>query len=152
VHRCRLAAPPVRRLGQGFSDFLGVSGRGQGDPEGKGEREFEVAFGTTLCINIRATGTTIPASSAGAKRALADEQGMGIILMRVSARCGSWTSGVFQRLMAEALSRSTPPRKAVGVGRLLLNSVLSDLYVDVALVEGRGTHLRELRFVEMAWL
>jgi hypothetical protein len=26
---------------------------------------------------------------------------MGIILMRVSARRGSWTSGVFQRLMAE---------------------------------------------------
>jgi hypothetical protein len=32
----------------------------------------------------------------------ADEQGMGIILMRVRAQCGSWTSGVFQRLMAEA--------------------------------------------------
>jgi hypothetical protein len=25
----------------------------------------------------------------------ADEQGMEIILMRVSTRCGSWTSGVF---------------------------------------------------------
>jgi hypothetical protein len=36
------------------------------------------------------------ASSAGAKRALADEQGMGIILMR------PLTSGVFQWLMAEA--------------------------------------------------
>jgi hypothetical protein len=40
------------------------------------------------------------ASSAGAKRALAHEQGMGIMLMRASARCGSWTSGVFQGLMA----------------------------------------------------
>jgi hypothetical protein len=30
----------------------------------------------------------------------ADDQGMGIILMRVSTRCGSLTSGVFRRLMA----------------------------------------------------
>jgi len=30
----------------------------------------------------------------------AEEQGMGVILMRVSTRCGSSTSGVFQRLMA----------------------------------------------------
>ena len=35
----------------------------------------------------------------------AEEQGMGIILMRVSARCGSWTSGVLQRLMAGGGSR-----------------------------------------------
>jgi hypothetical protein len=41
-----------------------------------------------------------PSISAGAKRALAEEQGMGIILMRVSTRCGSWTSGVSRRLMA----------------------------------------------------
>jgi hypothetical protein len=54
----------------------------------------------------------------------ADEQGMGIILMRLL------TSGVFQRLMAEAF----PEIDVLDVGRLLLNYVLSDSYVDVALV------------------
>jgi len=64
----------------------------------------------------------------------ADEQGMGIILMRVSTRCGSWNSGVFQRLMAEAF----PEIDTLKVGRLLLNYVLSDPYVDVALVGVHG--------------
>jgi len=63
----------------------------------------------------------------------ADEQGMGIILMR------PLTSGVFQRLMAEAF----PEIDVLDVGRLLLNYVLSDPYVDVALVG-----MREPRFVE----
>ena len=67
----------------------------------------------------------------------ADEQGMGIILMRVSARCGSWTSGVFQRLMAEAWATG-------GVDRLLLKTVLSDPYVDVAPVGGHEACLRGL--------
>jgi hypothetical protein len=70
---------------------------------------------------------------------------MGIILMRVSVRCGSWTSGVFQRLMAEAF----PEINVLDVGRLLLNYVLSDPYVDVALVGVRGPRLRGTRFVEL---
>ena len=64
----------------------------------------------------------------------ADGQGMGIILMR------SMTSGVFQRLMAQAF----PQIDTLQVGRLLLNYVLSDPYVDVALVG-----MREPRFVEI---
>jgi hypothetical protein len=35
------------------------------------------------------------------------------------------------------------------VGRLLLNYALSDPYVDVALVQGRGTRPRDTRFVEL---
>ncbi len=54
----------------------------------------------------------------------AEAQGMGIILMR------PMTSGVFQRLMAETL----PGIDQEAVGRLLLNYVLSDPYVDVALI------------------
>jgi len=64
----------------------------------------------------------------------AKEQGMGVILMR------PLTSGVFQRLMAEAF----PEIDTLKVGRLLLNYVLSDPYVDVAL-----TGVRETRFVEL---
>jgi predicted aldo/keto reductase-like oxidoreductase len=64
----------------------------------------------------------------------AEEQGMGIVLMR------PLTSGVFQRLMAEAF----PEIDVLDVGRLLLNYVLSDPYVDVALT---GVH--EPRFVEL---
>jgi hypothetical protein len=58
---------------------------------------------------------------------------MVIVLMR------PLTSGVFQRLMAEMF----PEIDVLDVGRLLLNYVLSDPYVDVALVG-----MRELRFVE----
>jgi aryl-alcohol dehydrogenase-like predicted oxidoreductase len=64
----------------------------------------------------------------------AEAQGMGIVLMR------PLTSGVFQRLMAEAF----PQIDVLDVGRLLLNYVLSDPYVDVALVG-----MREPRFVEL---
>jgi aryl-alcohol dehydrogenase-like predicted oxidoreductase len=64
----------------------------------------------------------------------AEVQGMGIILMR------PLTSGVFQRLMAEAF----PEIDVLDVGRLLLNYVLSDPYVDVALVG-----MREPSFVEL---
>ena len=64
----------------------------------------------------------------------AEEQGMGIILMR------PLTSGVFQRLMAEAF----PEIDVLDVGRLLLNYVLSDPYVDVALVGMREPRLVEL--------
>jgi hypothetical protein len=64
---------------------------------------------------------------------------MGIILMR------PLTSGVFQRLMADAF----PEIDTLKVGRLLLNYVLSDPYVDVALVGVRGTRPREPRFVEL---
>jgi aryl-alcohol dehydrogenase-like predicted oxidoreductase len=64
----------------------------------------------------------------------AKEQEMGVILMR------PLTSGVFQRLMADAF----PEIDTLKVGRLLLNSVLSDPYVDVAL-----TGVREPRFVEL---
>jgi hypothetical protein len=59
---------------------------------------------------------------------------MGIILMR------SMTSGVFQRLMAQTF----PQIDSLEVGRLLLNYVLSDPHVDVALVG-----MRELRYVEI---
>ena len=71
---------------------------------------------------------------------------MGIILMRVSTQCGSLTSGVFQRLMAEAWAAgaAAPEIDVLDVGRLLLNYVLSDPYVDVALVG-----MREPRFVEL---
>ena len=69
----------------------------------------------------------------------AEEQGMGVILMR------PLTGGVFQRLMAEAF----PEIDTFQVGRLLLNYVLSDPYVDVALVGGHGTCLGEPRFVEL---
>ena len=64
----------------------------------------------------------------------AKEQEMGVILMH------PLTSGVFQRLMAEAF----PEIGVLDVGRLLLNYVLSDPYVDVALVG-----MREPRFVEL---
>jgi len=63
-----------------------------------------------------------------------DAQGMGIVLMR------PLTSGVFLRLMAEAF----PEIDVLDVGRLLLNYVLSDPYVDVALMG-----VREPRFVEL---
>ena len=69
----------------------------------------------------------------------AEEQGMGIILMR------PLTSGVFQRLMAEAF----PEIDVLDVGRLLLNYVLSDPYVDVARVRGRVPRPGEPRFVEL---
>jgi len=69
----------------------------------------------------------------------ADEQGMGIILMR------PLTSGVFQRLMADVF----PEIDVLDVGRLLLNYVLSDPYVDVALVRGRIPRPREPRFVAL---
>jgi aryl-alcohol dehydrogenase-like predicted oxidoreductase len=64
----------------------------------------------------------------------ADAQGMGIVLMR------PMTSGVFQRLMA----RTLPQIEVLDVGRLLLNYVLSDPYVDVALIG-----MREPRFVDL---
>jgi len=60
---------------------------------------------------------------------------MGIVLMR------PMTSGVFQRLMRQTF----PQIDTFGVGRLLLNHVLSDPYVDVALVG-----VREPRFVEIS--
>jgi hypothetical protein len=55
------------------------------------------------------------------------------------------TSGVFQRLMAQAF----PKIDVLDVGRLLLNYVLSDPYVDVALVGGHEACLSEPRFVEL---
>ena len=74
----------------------------------------------------------------------AEEQGMGVILMR------PLTSGVFQRLMAEAFPEiDAVSRDGAGGGRLLLNYVLSDPYVDVALVGVREARLRESRFVEL---
>ena len=64
----------------------------------------------------------------------AEEQGMGVILMR------PLTSGVFQRLIAEAWAAgaAAPEIDVLDVGRLLLNYVLSDPYVDVALVGMRA--------------
>ena len=59
---------------------------------------------------------------------------MGVILMR------PLTSGVFQRLMASTF----PEIDVLDVGRLLLNYVLSDPYIDVALVG-----MREPRFVDL---
>jgi aryl-alcohol dehydrogenase-like predicted oxidoreductase len=64
----------------------------------------------------------------------ADAQGMGIVLMR------PLTSGVFQRLMAQTF----PQIDVLDVGKLLLNYVLSDPYVDVALIG-----MREPRFVDL---
>jgi hypothetical protein len=43
----------------------------------------------------------------------------------------------------------SPEIGVLDVGRLLLNYVLSDPYVDVALVEGRVPRPREPRFVEL---
>jgi hypothetical protein len=63
----------------------------------------------------------------------------------------SLTSRVLQRLMAEAWRRGAPPPRstpsletALEVGRLLLNYVLSDPYVDVALVQGHVPRFAEL--------
>ena len=64
----------------------------------------------------------------------ADAQGMGIVLMR------PLTSGVFQRLMKQAFPEIDSER----VGRLLLNYVLSDPYVDVALIGMRDPHYAEV--------
>ncbi|NLG48773.1 MAG: aldo/keto reductase [Chloroflexi bacterium] len=63
----------------------------------------------------------------------ADAQGMGVVLMR------TMTSGVFQRLMAHAFPQIDP----LEVGRLLLNYVLSDPYIDVALTGVRDPYLVE---------
>jgi aryl-alcohol dehydrogenase-like predicted oxidoreductase len=65
---------------------------------------------------------------------LADAQGMGIILMR------PMTSGVFQRLMAATFPQIPEDQ----VGRLLLNYVLSDPYVDVALIGMREPRLADI--------
>ena len=64
----------------------------------------------------------------------ADAQGMGIVLMR------PLTSGTFQKLM----HMTFPDIDVMAVGRLLLNYVLSDPYVDVVL-----TGVRDPRFVEI---
>jgi hypothetical protein len=64
----------------------------------------------------------------------AEAQKMGVILMR------PLTSGIFQRLMAMSFPEIAPER----VGELLLNYVLSDPYVDVALIG-----MREPRFVDL---
>lgn len=64
----------------------------------------------------------------------ADAQGMGIILMR------PMTSNVFQRLMTQTF----PQIDRMDVGKLLLNYVLSDPFVDVALIG-----MREPRFVDI---
>ena len=64
----------------------------------------------------------------------ADAKGMGIILMR------PLTSGVFQKLMARAF----PEIDVLDVGKLLLNYVLSDPYIDVAL-----TGVRDPKFVDI---
>jgi predicted aldo/keto reductase-like oxidoreductase len=56
---------------------------------------------------------------------------MGVILMR------PLTSGIFQRLMARAF----PQIDSLEVGRLLLNYVLSDPSVDVALIGMRDPKL-----------
>jgi predicted aldo/keto reductase-like oxidoreductase len=65
----------------------------------------------------------------------ADAQGMGIVLMR------PLTSGVFQRLM----QLTFPEIDSERVGRLLLNYVPSDPYVDVALIGMRDLHLVEVK-------
>jgi hypothetical protein len=69
---------------------------------------------------------------------------MGVILMR------PLTSGGGQRLMASAF----PEIDVLDVGRLLLKTVLSGAFVDVALVSGRetrghGTCRGETWFVEL---
>ena len=72
-------------------------------------------------------------SDAGIMRQ-ADAHDMGIVLMR------PMTSGVFQKLMA----RTFPQLDVLEVGRLLLNYVLSDPHVDVALVGMRDPRLVEI--------
>jgi predicted aldo/keto reductase-like oxidoreductase len=64
----------------------------------------------------------------------AEEQGMGIVLMR------PLTGGVFRRLMAQTF----PQIDVLDEGCLLLHYVLSDPYVDVVLVGGHGTWFVEL--------
>ena len=59
----------------------------------------------------------------------------GVLLMR------PLTSGVFQRLMADVF----PEIDTLKIGWLLLNYVLSDPYVDVALVKGHASCPREPR-------
>jgi uncharacterized protein len=61
----------------------------------------------------------------------ADAQGMGVVLMR------PLTSGVFQRLITQAFPQIDP----LAAGRFLLNYVLSDPYIDVALVGMRDPTL-----------
>ena len=80
------------------------------------------------------TGTTTGGDPRRPVIRQAKEQEMGVILMR------PLTSGVFQRLMAEAFLEID----TLKAGRLLLNYVLLDPYVDVALVG-----VREPRFVEL---
>jgi hypothetical protein len=64
---------------------------------------------------------------------------VGVILMRPV------TSAVLQRVMAQTF----PDIDTLAVERLLLNYVLTDAYVDVALVGGHGTCLAEARLVEL---
>ncbi len=61
----------------------------------------------------------------------ADAQGMGVVLMR------PLTSGVFQRLITQAFPQIDP----LAAGRFLLNYVLSDPFIDVALVGMRDPSL-----------
>jgi hypothetical protein len=56
-----------------------------------------------------------------------------------------YVNSAFQRLTADAF----PEIDTLDVGRLLLNYVLSDPYVDVALVGVRGPRPRGTRFVEL---
>ena len=79
--------------------------------------------------NLRVSPHLAEATSAGR-----DALGLGVILMR------PLTSGVFQRLMAQTFHQID----TLDVGQLLLNYVLSDPYVDVALVG-----MREPRYVEI---
>jgi hypothetical protein len=74
----------------------------------------------------------------------AEEQWKGNVLMR------PLTSAILQLLMADAFFKiDFDSRVRVGGGRLLLNSVLSDPYVDVALVGMRGPRPRGTRFMEL---
>ena len=80
--------------------------------EGRGIRKVKVNGNLRYC-SVQPDGPTSERLAQrvvrGREARLAEELGMGIILMRVSARCGSWTSWVFQRLMAWAAETAALP-------------------------------------------
>jgi hypothetical protein len=114
---------------QGKARFLGFTAEG---PSGGVERLIASGAFDTMQVryNLMYQHPSDYENDQGIIRQ-ADASGMGIILMR------PLTSGVFQRL----ISRSFPQLSAADVGRFLLNYVLSDEYVDVALLGVRDPEL-----------
>jgi aryl-alcohol dehydrogenase-like predicted oxidoreductase len=122
----------LRLRDQGKVSFIGFTAEGPS----AGVEEL-IATGTFDTIQVRYNLMYQHPSDWENNRGIirqAHAKDMGIILMR------SMTSGVFQRLMAQHF----PQIDTLEVGRLLLNYVLSDPYVDVALVGMRDPHYVEI--------